>query len=264
MHVLDASPELCPANYTAGRPRTAAYHRGQEALKRESGRHYYARAWRRIEPCLPPNLLAMSPGSSVRVSMERTWTWPIVLTISRILLIAPVLWSWSEGHYLLSIALAAIMFLTDFLDGKLARALNQQSATGAILDPVADKLVVLSMFGYLLYLERVPFWYVALIYVRDIAQLLSIPILMWWMKIQFKVKPSLIAKWGTALNFILLFWIFGHILVTEQLPDPYSQTWEPIIRWSLLAVSSLIEIYVLVTYIPRFFQIMTGRHDTFE
>ena len=87
---------------------------------------------------------------------------------------------------------------------------------------------------------------------------------MWWMKIQFKVKPSLIAKWGTALNFILLFWIFGHILVTEQLPDPYSQTWEPIIRWSLLAVSSLIEIYVLVTYIPRFFQIMTGRHDTFE
>ncbi|MCB1144370.1 MAG: CDP-alcohol phosphatidyltransferase family protein [Leptospiraceae bacterium] len=184
---------------------------------------------------------------------------PNLLTISRMILIFPALYFFHREFYPLAILLIVLLFLTDFLDGMLARKLNMESFIGAILDPVADKIVVLSFFSYLAYFNKVFFIYFLLILIRDISQLLSIPVLLMWKKIPFKVKPKMIPKWGTALNFILLGILFFDIVL-------------PILNFeimhylliSIYFISGCIEVYILVTYIPRFVQIYKGEHDTFE
>ena len=186
---------------------------------------------------------------------------PNLLTLSRILLIPAVLVLIHQRSFATGFALAGWVFLTDFLDGRLARKLGVVTQAGMILDPVADKLVALAMFGYLFAVGGVPGWYVLLIFVRDLAQLASIPVLLWWKKIAFKVAPKRIPKWGTALNFGIL----GYGFVRLWLEDlghtgfPYDSVILPV-----LLVSGAIELYILVTYLPRFVQIYRGTHDTFE
>jgi phosphatidylglycerophosphate synthase len=153
------------------------------------------------------------------------------------------------------------VFISDFFDGFLARKLNQTSFIGAILDPICDKLVVLALFSYFFLQEMVPAYYYILILTRDIAQLLSVPILLFWKKIAFKVKPKLIPKWGTALNFIILAFLALPLLpFWTQLAFPFFNT----LLTLLILVSSFVEVSILVTYIPRFIQIYKGTHDTFE
>jgi cardiolipin synthase len=128
------------------------------------------------------------------------------------------------------------------------------------LDPIADKIVAMTFFGYLYGKGIAPGWYVFLIFTRDIAQIMSIPVLIWYKKIIFKVKPKRIPKWGTALNFILL-----ANFAMNLLPWDVSLILEiKPITTILLAISGFIEVYILVTYIPRFIQIYLGHHDTFE
>lgn len=159
-----------------------------------------------------------------------------------------------------SFFLISILFLTDFFDGYLARKFQMTSYLGSILDPIADKIVVISFFTYLFLINKVFIFYYILILVRDISQLLSIPVLLLWKKIQFKVKPKMIPKWGTALNFILL----GLLALSLVIPDFERIESYLNILYGVYILSSCIELYVLVTYIPRFIQIYNGNHDTFE
>ena len=187
--------------------------------------------------------------------------WPNLLTLCRIVLIPVVLILDPSGCLYPGFLLASWVFLTDFLDGLLARKMGMVTQAGMIFDPVADKLVVLAMFSYLFAVKRVPGWYVGLVFVRDLAQLASIPSLLWWRKIAFKVRPKLIARWGTALNFAILAYGFCRLWL-----EAYGYTDWPYgpIMLPVLLVSAAIEIYILVTYLPRFIQIYCGIHDTFE
>lgn len=186
---------------------------------------------------------------------------PNILTSLRILLIFPSIYTLYTKQIWLATILITIVFITDFFDGYLARKLNQTSFLGAILDPVADKFVVLSFYTYLFWGEdKVPLIYYSLILTRDIAQLSSIPVLLFWKKIRFQVKPKLIPKWGTALNFIIL------AIIALQYFWQNISTFVVYI-WGLnliLIISGMIEIYILVTFVPRFYEIYTGKHDTFE
>jgi len=186
---------------------------------------------------------------------------PNLLTLCRIVLIPLVLILIHQGAFIPGFLLAGWAFLTDFLDGRLARKMGMITQAGMILDPVADKLVALVMFGYLFAVKRIPGWYVGLVFVRDLAQLASIPILLWWKKIAFKVRPKLIAKWGTTLNFAILAYGFFRLwLEAYGYADwPYDRIIQPV-----LLASGAIETYILVTYLPRFIQIYRGIHDTFE
>jgi cardiolipin synthase len=185
---------------------------------------------------------------------------PNILTLSRILLIFPSIYYLDNETYYASFAFLVFLFLTDYFDGFFARKLHMTSYLGSILDPIADKIVVISIFTYLYYVEKVLLFYYILILIRDISQLLSIPILLLWKKIQFKVKPKLIPKWGTALNFLILVLI----CITYIFPVLNSDTNYIYLTYSIYAISSLIEIFIVSTYIPRFVQIYLGTHDTFE
>lgn len=89
------------------------------------------------------------------------WNLPNILTLLRIALIPMFIvvyylpWEW---HHLASAAIFGIAALTDWVDGYLARKLNQMTAFGAFLDPVADKLIVAAALILLLEVHSTP-WF---------------------------------------------------------------------------------------------------------
>ncbi len=79
------------------------------------------------------------------------------------------LWYTSEQGSLLIAFFFAFLSFTDFIDGFYARRYNQVSKIGALLDPLADKVLMISAALPLLVLEMIPVWYCALIIIREIC-----------------------------------------------------------------------------------------------
>jgi cardiolipin synthase len=102
---------------------------------------------------------------------------PNLVTFSRIVLIPVIIgifyvpdsWLSEYGRNIAATGLFIFAGITDWLDGFLARRLNQMSAFGAFLDPVADKLIVVAALLALLYLNRVDMIVALIIVGREIA-----------------------------------------------------------------------------------------------
>jgi len=102
---------------------------------------------------------------------------PNLVTFSRIVLLPliiglyylPDAWLSEHGKNTAATVVFILAALTDWLDGYLARRLNQTSAFGAFLDPVADKLIVVGALIALLYLNRVDMLVALIIIGREIA-----------------------------------------------------------------------------------------------
>ncbi|KAB8030971.1 CDP-alcohol phosphatidyltransferase family protein [Fluviispira multicolorata] len=182
---------------------------------------------------------------------------PNILTSLRIILLIPCLYLLFNNQFIYSFIIALFAVSTDFLDGYLARKYNLITRFGSILDPIADKVLIISLLTCFYLLNLIPIWFILLSNMRDILQLLSIPILLLYKKINFKVKPKIIPKWATAIKFIIVLICFSLcIFKSYQISDLYFLP--------ILVVSALLEIYILVTFIPRFILIYRKKHDTFE
>ena len=102
---------------------------------------------------------------------------PNLITLSRIIVIPLIIglyylpdsWLSDQGKNLTATAVFIFAAITDWLDGYLARRLNQMSAFGEFLDPVADKLIVVGALVALLYLKRVDMLVGLIIIGREIA-----------------------------------------------------------------------------------------------
>ena len=91
--------------------------------------------------------------------MKKNFTIPNIITCCRLVLIIFAGKYLINGDIINSFILYLIAIITDFLDGFLARRLNQISNLGIILDPVADKLMIGSAIIILLYKDLMPAWY---------------------------------------------------------------------------------------------------------
>ena len=133
-------------------------------------------------------------------------TVPNALTILRLISAPFILFLLFKGWSEYALMASVLASLTDFFDGKLARALNQESYLGALLDPVADKFfeIILLYFFWTTYDGVLVAYYYFIFVLRNIAQLMSIPILMWWKKIQFKVEPNLTAKLASTWSLLII------------------------------------------------------------
>jgi cardiolipin synthase len=108
-------------------------------------------------------------------SNDRIWTIPNALSILRLLGVPVFLWlllgpeqdGWAIGILMVS-------GVTDWADGVLARKLNQQSAFGAILDPLADRLYILATLAGLVLREVIPLWLALVIVGRDLILLVAL------------------------------------------------------------------------------------------
>ena len=102
---------------------------------------------------------------------------PNLLTLLRICMAPFLVAAILEGHFLLSFILFVAAGLTDGLDGLLARVLKQRSVLGHYLDPVADKLLLSTLFLVLFYKGLMPGTVTVLVFGRDVGILLVSAIL---------------------------------------------------------------------------------------
>lgn len=99
---------------------------------------------------------------------------PNIITLGRTLLVPIVYWLVISGHDIWAFALFVTAGASDALDGYLARRFNMQTELGAHLDPLADKLLIVSIFIALGMRGDIPSWLVITVVARDILILLGI------------------------------------------------------------------------------------------
>jgi len=140
------------------------------------------------------------------------------ITILRILLIpffvVEVLYyvkNGNEAHRLAAILSFAIAAICDGVDGYIARRYNQRSELGAILDPLADKLLLVSgivvlSFEHRPYLETIPLWLTGTIIGRDILVLAGMLVIQITVG-KVKVRPRMVGKVATVLQMVIILWI---------------------------------------------------------
>ena len=123
-------------------------------------------------------------------------SFPNLLTLLRIC-VAPILVSAIlEGRYALGFWLFIATGLTDALDGLLARVLKQQTVLGQYLDPVADKLLLSTLFLVLMYEKLMPVRVTVLVFGRDVCILLVAAIL-YAATGRREFQPSILGKLNT-------------------------------------------------------------------
>ncbi len=104
------------------------------------------------------------------------WTISNVLTVTRILLLIPILYlllDLDNGNRLYAAAFMLVVALTDFLDGRLARRFQQETEFGKIIDPLADKICAGAVVIALAALGDLPAWFMIALIGRDTLILLG-------------------------------------------------------------------------------------------
>ena len=121
----------------------------------------------------------------------------------RIVLVVPVVWALATQHYILALILFAIAGVSDGLDGFLAKQFHWQSRLGSILDPIADKVLLVASFATLACLGLLPLWLLWLVLARDII-IVTGGLAYHYRVGQFELTPLWSSKINTALQILLV------------------------------------------------------------
>jgi cardiolipin synthase (CMP-forming) len=137
---------------------------------------------------------------------------PNQLTLLRMIFVPFIVIHLVEGRYLWALVVFVIAGFSDGLDGVLARGLHQQTLLGQYLDPIADKLLLSSMFLVLSILHKIPWKFTVLVFSRDISILAASAVLFAIAGLR-NFRPSIFGKANTfsqiaAVFFVLLLEVY--------------------------------------------------------
>lgn len=146
------------------------------------------------------------------MKLSQLLTAPNQLTLLRMLFLPFIVISLVDQHYGTALILFVLAGISDGLDGLLARRLHQQTMLGQYLDPIADKLLLSTLFLVLSILHRIPWKYTVLVFSRDIAILVTSAVLYTIAGLR-NFSPSIFGKANTcaqiaAVFFVMLFQVY--------------------------------------------------------
>jgi cardiolipin synthase (CMP-forming) len=194
-----------------------------------------------------------SPAASEDRSADRVLTVPNALSVARLLGVPVFLWlvlgpeadAWAV---VLLIASAA----SDWLDGKIARAFNQQSRLGEALDPAADRLYIAATLVALAVREIIPWWLVALLAARELLVAGALALLK--RKMGFgTLQVSFAGKTAT----LCLLYAFPLLLL-----GTYAGTWAEVARifgWAFAIWGAALYWWAAALYLIQAHALLTGR-----
>lgn len=135
---------------------------------------------------------------------SRVFTVPNQLTFLRLGFLPFFIITIHYRRYDLALAILIVAALTDGLDGLLARRLNQKTALGAYLDPIADKLLLSSSVVVLALNRKISWWLATLVLSRDILLLTSAAVIL--VVVGYRpFPPSIYGKLTTAFQIMYVF-----------------------------------------------------------
>ena len=128
---------------------------------------------------------------------------PNYITLFRIILIPFFINLMIYGYYGAALAVFVVACVTDALDGMIARLTKSKTELGAFLDPMADKLLIVSAFVTLVLLQMLPVWLVIIVVSRDVILVLG-SVAIYFIGRDFKARPSIIGKATTVLQLVVV------------------------------------------------------------
>lgn len=128
---------------------------------------------------------------------------PNLISTLRIALVVPVVWALVTEQFELALLLFAVAGISDGLDGFLAKHFQWESRLGSILDPIADKLLLVASFATLAWLGLLPLWLLWLVLARDIL-IISGGLAYHYYFGQFDLTPLWSSKINTTLQIMLV------------------------------------------------------------
>lgn len=129
---------------------------------------------------------------------------PNLITVCRILLVPPTLWLIAVGDFGAALACFVVAGVSDALDGALAKGFGWTSRLGGILDPIADKLLLVGCYLVLGWNGELPAWLVALVLLRD-GVIVAGALAYHWLIEALQPAPSRISKVNTLMQLVMVF-----------------------------------------------------------
>ncbi|MDJ0701223.1 MAG: CDP-alcohol phosphatidyltransferase family protein [Woeseiaceae bacterium] len=139
--------------------------------------------------------------------MSLRWL-PNALSLLRIALIVPILTFIVNAEYGLALLLFIIAGGSDGIDGYLAVRFNWQTRLGALLDPIADKLLVIGMFVTLATIGLIPAWLTVVVILRDVV-IFGGAVAYNYIVEPVQGEPTQISKLNTALQLLFLLFVLS-------------------------------------------------------
>jgi cardiolipin synthase (CMP-forming) len=171
---------------------------------------------------------------------------PNLITMARILSVPLIVWTITSGHMLPAFLLFLAAGISDAVDGFLAKRFNMTSELGALLDPLADKALIVSIYVSLGISEALPRWVVILVVSRDILIVGGFLIAL-LMNRPMAVKPHPVSKLNTVAQIVLA----G--LVLASLGFKFDAGWSLDVMMGLVTVLTLLSIgYYVAEWIRHF------------
>jgi cardiolipin synthase len=122
---------------------------------------------------------------------------PNIITLGRILLVPFIVWAIASNQMEVAFAIFIVAGVSDAIDGFLAKRFNMASELGALLDPLADKALLVSIYIALGIWGAVPRWIVILVVSRDIMIVTAV-IVSWLVGKPIPMKPLMVSKLNTV------------------------------------------------------------------
>lgn len=134
------------------------------------------------------------------------FTAPNQLTLLRMVFVPFIIIHVVAGHYAWALGLFVLAGFSDGLDGLLARKLKQQTLLGQYLDPIADKLLLSSLFLVLSIVHKIPWKFTVLVFSRDIG-ILAVSTLLFAIAGLRDFRPSIFGKANTFAQVTAVFFV---------------------------------------------------------
>jgi cardiolipin synthase len=133
---------------------------------------------------------------------------PNLITVLRILMVPVVVWSIATGRMQLAFLLFLAAAISDAVDGFLAKRFGMTTELGAYLDPLADKVLIVSIYVTLGITGVIPLWIVILVVSRDFMIVGGI-MLSWLVDRPVAIRPHAVSKFNTGVQIFFACWVLG-------------------------------------------------------
>ncbi len=133
---------------------------------------------------------------------------PNAISLMRIVLVAPILILVLSDGFGWALALFWLAGFSDGLDGYLAKRFNWHTRLGALLDPIADKLLVSGLFITLAYTQDIPVWLAAVVISRDVIIVAGATAYNFLVR-PVEGEPTRVSKLNTALQLLFLLFVLS-------------------------------------------------------
>jgi len=168
------------------------------------------------------------------MKLSQLLTAPNQLTLLRMLFLPFIVNSFLDQHYTTALVLFVLAGLSDGLDGLLARQLHQQTVLGQYLDPIADKLLLSTLFLVLSVLHKIPWKYTVMVFSRDMAILATSAVLYTIAGLR-NFSPSIFGKANTCAQIGAIFFV----MLLQIYPAQWVWMARTVLLWATFAFTGI-------------------------